>query len=100
MVRDFVEVLGFDACIPALFRIENYVRPLLAGSKTHIGFHLYIRESFGSDSLLQFNHELLGSSGFTVNVLTHETSPHYRPLFNWQRSIPDHVYDEPDTSVH
>src|SRR5712692_6571783 len=87
MVGDFVEVLDFDAGVPALFGIDNNIGALLACSEAHVGLHFYILESLCSYSFLQLSHELLGASGFTVNILTDETGPHLRSLLNSYGSV-------------
>src|SRR5262245_5944792 len=59
MLRNLLDVLSFHRCLPALFRIKNNVRSLLAGSETHVGFYFDISEPFSFNSLLKFGHELL-----------------------------------------
>src|ERR1051326_3093194 len=77
---DIIEIFELHPRVPALFRIEHDVRAFLAGAETHVGFYLYVGDSFRRDALLQFAQELFGTSGFAVDVLANETNSHHHPL--------------------
>jgi hypothetical protein len=82
MGGDLVEVLYFHRRVPALFRIQDNVRSLLAGPEAHVRFYFHICEPLGLNSLLKFGHELLGAPILAVYVLTDETNCFHKLLLD------------------
>ena len=59
MVRDLVQVFYLDLGVPAFFRIEHDVGPLLARAKTHIGLDFDVGQALGRDPFFELGRELL-----------------------------------------
>src|SRR5262245_25106579 len=73
MLGDLVEVLHLHFGVPVLFWVKHDVGTFLASTEAHIGLHLDIGQPFIVDPFLQFRHELLRATRFTIYILANET---------------------------
>jgi len=80
MVRDFVQVFYLNLGVPAFFRIEHDVRPLLARAKTHVGLHFDIRQTLGRDAFFEFGSKLFRTPRLTIDILADKTDSTHRLL--------------------
>jgi hypothetical protein len=80
MSGDVIEIFDLHFGVPVLFRVQNHVRAILAGTEAHIRFNLDIAQSFIGDTFLQLDHELLGTPGFAIDILANETHSAHRFL--------------------
>jgi len=69
MGNDIVEIFALDMGIPIFFRVDHDVGTFLAGAETHVRLDVDVGESLGGDLLLQLRGQLLGPTGFAIDIL-------------------------------
>jgi hypothetical protein len=74
MAHDVIEIVFFDAGVPAFLRVKNDVRSFLAGPETHIRPDLNVAEALVCDFLLQLCHDLFGAAILAIYVLANEAN--------------------------
>src|SRR5262245_57040138 len=78
MLDNVVEILRLDFGVPTLFRIQDDVRPLLAGSEAHVRFDFHVFDALGGDLLFELGRKLFRAARFTIDVLANQAnSSHY-----------------------
>src|ERR1044071_7047880 len=78
MLDDVVEILRLDFGIPALFRVQDDVRSLLAGAEAHVRFDFHVVKTLRSDFFFELGCELFRTARFTIDVLANQaSSSHY-----------------------
>src|ERR1044071_3709813 len=69
MLDDVVEILRLECGIPALFRVQDDVRSLLAGAEAHVRFHFHVVKTLRSDFFFELGCELFSTARITIAVL-------------------------------